>query len=124
MSDKLKVLIVEDNIVNLVLLKKVLFNEFDLRTTADGNSALELVNENHYDVILMDIDLGKNELNGVEILKLIRKDAKNDDVKIFAVTGLANPEDEQDLLDAGFDMYIPKPVKSAELIAAIKATKS
>ncbi len=123
MPNKLKVLIVEDNIVNLVLLKKVLFSEFDLRTTADGNSALKLVNENHYDVILMDIDLGKNELNGVEILHLIRKDAKNDDIKIFAVTSIAKPEEEQELLDAGFDLYIPKPVKSAELIAAIKACK-
>lgn len=124
MSNKLKVLIVEDNIVNLVLLKKVLFSEFDLRTTANGNSALKLVNETHYDVILMDIDLGKNELNGVEILKLIRKDAKNDDISVFAVTGIAKPEEEQELLDAGFDMYVPKPVKSAELIAAIKATKN
>ena len=113
-------LLVEDDPVTSFFMKKILSRHYDVLHASNSTEALSLVEENTPDVILMDINLGEESLDGVRILKEIRKDKKHDPIKILAVTSYAFDEDRERFLQEGFDAYIPKPVKQEQLFKEIE----
>jgi PAS domain S-box-containing protein len=83
----------------------------------DGQQALELARRNHYDLILMDVQMPN--LNGLDATRAIRTDSDNKDTPILAMTANAFDEDRQVCLDAGMDDHIAKPINPDVLYETI-----
>ena len=116
-TNQASILIVEDNDINRIVVEALLRKYFKIESVINGIDALKAVEEKYFDIILMDIHLGDGELDGIEVMKIIRKNSKYNFIKIFAVT--AYFDDKQWFLDQGFDdMYI-KPVIKEEMLEAI-----
>lgn len=119
-KDTVKILLVEDykhsQIIVTRLLKK---NNFDsIVVVENGLQAFEQVQQQHYDLILMDMQMPV--MNGFEATQKIRllEDYKN--TPIVALTAFAMKGDREKCLDAGATDYIPKPIDSQEFIEKVK----
>jgi len=115
---KLKILIVEDDEISGMLLKLMVkdFGKTVLRAR-NGIEAVDLCNNNpDVDLILMDIQMP--ELNGDEATRLIRQ--FNKEVIIIAQTGLVLPADKENVIEAGCNDYLSKPVDKKKLLAFIQ----
>lgn len=113
------ILAVDDDNDNLVLLQYVL-ELFDCATIceADSRVALSYAKSHQPDLILLDIVLPN--MNGIEFVQHIRRDAHTANIPVIAVTALARAEDREQLLAAGFNGYISKPYMLDELEAVIR----
>lgn len=107
-----KILIVEDNARNRRLLK-VLLRSHGYRAieARNGVEALEAVESDRPDLILMDIQLPG--INGLELVKKIKDEFG--DIPIIAVTAYAMKGDRERILSAGCDGYVSKPIDTREL---------
>ena len=109
-----KVLLVEDNMVNMKLLQATLEPRgYTLVTATDGEEALEKACQENPDLIIMDIQLPK--LSGTDAVKQLRQMPDFKHIPIIALTAYAMKGDEERLIEAGFDVYLPKPVNTREL---------
>jgi CheY-like chemotaxis protein len=108
-------LIVDDDDISRTYIKTILKKDYNLDITINGKEALEKVNCNQYDAILLDINLGKGE-SGVHVLKEIRKIHCNDNIPIIAITAYAMIGDKEKYINEGFTNYISKPFYKNELI--------
>lgn len=115
---KLRLLIVEDNLSNRKVISTYLEGagiSFEIVDT--GEDALELVDKNSYDIILMDI--GLPGISGTETMKRIRK--KNlENLIILAVSAYNMAGDEDKFISEGFDGYVPKPISFRILTSVMK----
>ncbi|HEX2865848.1 MAG TPA: PAS domain S-box protein [Ignavibacteriales bacterium] len=109
-----EILFVEDNTLNAMAARIYLREFFRMDHAKDGVSALDMVMAKNYSLILMDINLGAG-LNGIEVMKEVRKNENYQRVPIIAVTGYAASEDVQFLLGEGFDDCLLKPFDEAEI---------
>ena len=85
---------------------------------ADGTSALEWLKTNVPLTVIVDILLP--DMNGTEILLLIKQNPISINVPVIASTGFASPGDKEKYLALGFDAFIPKPVNTATFVDEIK----
>lgn len=117
-SGKVKktLLIAEDDASNYKLYS-VILKEYNLIHAWDGLEAVELYEKHHPDIILMDLKMPN--LDGYEATLRIRE--LSPDVPIIAVTAFAFAEDEQRVMDAGFNYYVSKPIKASEIKRIIDA---
>lgn len=119
---KVRVLLAEDNEVNLFLTQSLMENwGFHVDTAVNGQEAVNLATEHRYDVILMDIQMP--ELNGIDATRLIRNlaDHRKAGVPIIALTANAFPEDYKHYLSNGMSDYLSKPYKENALFRKIAA---
>ncbi len=119
-KDAVKILLVEDykhsQIIVTRLLKK---NGFEsIVVVENGQEALDAVMEQHYDLILMDMQMPV--MNGFEATRKIRELVDYKDIPIIALTAFAMKGDREKCLDAGATDYIPKPIDSQEFIQKVK----
>jgi CheY-like chemotaxis protein len=122
MSSRRKVLIVDDNQDAAETLAEVLAElGFLTRTAFDGPSALELVGAFRPDVML--IDVGLPVMDGYELVRRLRADARLASVRLIAVTGYGQESDRRRAFEAGFDEHLVKPVDLARLESVILAAK-
>jgi two-component system, cell cycle response regulator DivK len=118
MSDKKKILIVEDNEKNLKLFKIVLRKiEADLITAKDGLDALDKIKSEKPDLLIMDIQIP--EISGMDVLKQIKLIPELANIPAIAVTAYASENDKELILNAGFDDYISKPIEIKTFVAKI-----
>lgn len=104
-----RILVVEDNVANLELMSYLLRAEGHVPTTAgDGMAGLQVALRDEFDLILSDILMPR--LDGYELVRRLRSDAKLSKTKIVAVTALAMVGDRERILGAGFDGYLAKPI--------------
>jgi len=82
-------------------------------TAHDGPEAIEVANEFHPDVALLDIGLPK--LNGYEVARWFREQPWGRNVLLVGVSGWGRDDDRQRAKDAGFDAYLVKPINHDEL---------
>ncbi|WNJ20625.1 response regulator [Pontibacter sp. G13] len=115
------ILIVEDNPINALVLQKMLNAQFDTRWAKNDHEAFAEVNKHPISLILMDINLGGESMDGEEIMQELRKDPTYLQLPIFAVTSYAGPGYERKFLEAGFDRYFSKPVNRQALMESIKS---
>ena len=110
----IRILVVEDNMKNLKLLRDVLqhfgYRVFEAMTGEDG---VQIAREITPDLILMDLQLPG--IDGAEALRRIRAEAATRLVPVVAVTAFAMPGDRQHCLDAGFTGYVEKPISVRSL---------
>ena len=119
-KDTVKILLVEDykhsQIIVTRLLKK---NDFEsVVVVENGQEALDAVKQQHYHLILMDMQMPV--MNGFEATKKIRELKEYKDTPIVALTAFAMKGDREKCLDAGATDYIPKPIDSQEFIQKVK----
>jgi CheY-like chemotaxis protein len=114
------ILIVEDNPINALILRKTFEKQYNCFHVVNDNDAFAILEEKNFNVILMDINLGGNSLDGTEIMKRLKAQDRFKDLKIFAVTSYAMPEDRKRFLSYGFDDYFPKPVVRAKIMKAVE----
>lgn len=112
----LRILLAEDEPVNQKVLLKILKEQGHSVMTADnGEIVLRLLDENEYDLILMDIQMPN--MNGVEAAQRIRRmDSPKRDIPIVAVTAYALQGDKEKFMNLGFDEYITKPIQMDILV--------
>lgn len=115
-----KIAVVEDKADNRLLLEALLEDTYALTQYEDGKRALEGLQRNRPDLILLDISLPG--MDGTEVLERIRADDGLRDVPVIALTAHAMAGDRERFIDAGFDDYISKPITDEErLFAAIES---
>lgn len=114
MLAKRKILIVDDNAGNRLLLKFNLDGYFDIDFASNGYSALNKFKENHYDLILMDLNMP--ELDGFETTRRIRQLEKETRTPIFAITSNLFKEQKVLCIEAGMDDFIEKPIHAKALV--------
>jgi CheY-like chemotaxis protein len=110
-----KVLLVEDNPLNMELIIEILRSQgFTVDTADDGEKAIIMAEKSKYDLILMDIALPG--IDGVETTKKIRSKPQFKNVPFIALTAFAMAGDKERLLNAGFNDYISKPLDVHEFV--------
>ena len=120
MPDKKRVLIAEDSSVIQNLTKKVLqFQNYDIESVKDGQKVIDKLENESFDVILMDINMPK--MDGMECSKQIRQmsDPQKAQTPIIAISGNANNYSEEDFKSAGINEYIPKPIDFDVLVETV-----
>ena len=111
------ILLVEDNKFNQLLIESILSDKnVKISCASNGQEALEILNSQKFDMILMDIQMPV--MNGIETTQKIRKEMKLD-VPIIALTANALKEDKEKYINAGMDSYISKPFDQQELLRVI-----
>lgn len=115
---KPRILVVEDNESNRLVIRLSLKKLFEVDEAEDGITGISQAELNRYDLILMDINLGPG-IDGVETFHRIRKLPGYENIPVIAITAYAMPGDKQKFLDFGFTKYMEKPVMKEELISSI-----
>src|ERR1035437_3144333 len=117
LKDKIKILVVEDNLLNQNLAGFMLKDwGFKYTICSNGKNALDNLKSNTYDLILMDIQMP--ELNGHETAEHIRRKLKLE-LPIIAMTAHAMPGEKEKCLRVGMTDYISKPINEIELFNMI-----
>jgi len=122
---KLKILLAEDNQLNVMLIKNLFSeNNLKLQTAENGKECIELLKTNTglteytkvFDIILMDMQMPV--MNGYEAVSFIRNELKNN-IPIIAMTANAMAGEREKCLNLGMDDYISKPIDATELFDKI-----
>ncbi|MFP4344912.1 MAG: response regulator [Anaerolineales bacterium] len=104
-----KILYIEDNPDNRMLVRRILMVEdYVVLEAQDGATGIEIALQEHPDLILMDMNLP--EVDGYELTRRLRDLSELDDVPIIAMTANVMHGDREKSLMAGCDGYIPKPI--------------
>lgn len=110
-----RVLVVEDNLINMELVLEILDGlGFKATGAESGAEAIKNIENNVYDLILMDIELPG--MDGVAITKIIKSKPQYKSVPVVALTAYAMKGDREKFLNAGFDDYISKPLDVPEFM--------
>lgn len=118
--EKPTVLIVDDELRNIKLLKAMLsLEEYDLQEAGNGEEALGMVACRNPDLILLDVMMPG--LDGFEVCRRIKQDEKTRAIPIVMVTALREREHRLRALEAGADDFISKPVDQTELFLRVKS---
>jgi two-component system cell cycle response regulator DivK len=114
-----KVLIVEDNDLNMKLFNDLLVaHGYGTLQTKDGVEALTLARQHRPDLILMDIQLP--EVSGLQVTQWIKEDDDLRTIPIVAVTAFAMKGDEEKIREGGCEAYIAKPISIASFLQTVE----
>lgn len=114
-----KVLIVEDNELNMKLFNDLLeAHGFETVQTRNGNDVVKMAMEHMPDLILMDIQLP--EISGLDITRLLKRDDMLRHIPVIAVTAFAMKGDEEKIREGGCEGYISKPIDVMSFVATVR----
>ena len=119
MEEKMKLLILDDDEISRFYISYVYKNTALVDTAEDAESAIIKATHIVYDIIILDIGL-RGELNGVDVLKEIRKLPEYDKIPLIAFTAFAMAGDREKFLSDGFDDYISKPIIKEDLFDMVE----
>lgn len=110
----LRILVAEDNLINQKIAKKILSKlGYDPQVANNGKEAIEMISHDHYDLILMDVQMP--EMDGLEATRMIRTCIDIQPI-IIAVTANVMQGDRNDCIQSGMDDYMSKPIDLKELV--------
>jgi PAS domain S-box-containing protein len=115
-SPSLRILIVDDNYVNVILARELINNILDqaeIHTAANGKSAVDKFQEVQPDLVLMDVQMPI--LNGYQATQAIRESERNGRTPIIALTAGTIKGERERCLQAGMDDYLSKPITASQL---------
>jgi CheY-like chemotaxis protein len=116
--NKALIMIVDDNPVNLKLVRVLLTKQgYQVCTAMDAEEALLTLESVHPHLILMDVQLPG--IDGLTLTRQLKADPRTQDILIIALTAYAMKGDEQKARDAGCDGFIPKPIDTHSFIQTI-----
>ncbi|OYX55832.1 MAG: two-component system response regulator [Brevundimonas subvibrioides] len=114
-----KVLIVEDNELNMKLFHDLLDSQgYEILQTREGMQAMAMARQHMPDLILMDIQLP--EISGLEVTKWLKDDEELAHIPIIAVTAFAMKGDEERIRQGGCEAYISKPISVMHFLETVK----
>jgi len=112
------ILIIEDNQLNLKLVKTLLqFEKHQVLEAGDAENGLEIAKEQLPDLILMDIQLPG--MSGLEATRIIKEDPELMNIPVVALTSFAMQGDEEKAMSAGCAGYITKPIDTREFAKSL-----
>ena len=118
MSSREKILIVDDNPINIRILTEILEEDYDTKGAQSGEEAIEMAPQYAPDMVLLDIMMpGKN---GYEVCRELRRNTALSQTKIIMISAKAMVADRLEGYEAGADDYITKPFDEDELLAKIR----
>jgi len=113
------ILIVEDNEKNMKLVRDVLqvkgYSTVEAGTAEEG---IKFTAEHKFDLILMDIQLPG--MNGIDALGVLRADPATAAIPVIAVTASVMQQDKKQIMEAGFDAYVGKPINLKEFLETVQ----
>ena len=121
MSSDYRILIVDDDAMNIDILMDSLEEDYDVKAAESGEEALEILPQYKPDVILLDIMM--SGIDGYEVCKRIRADDAYKSVKIILISGRAMEDERQKGFDVGADDYITKPFDVEDIAEKISILK-
>ncbi|MFW6120116.1 MAG: response regulator, partial [Petrotogales bacterium] len=114
----IRVLVVEDNEPNQLLIKKILERAgLHVDVSFNGKEAVQMILDNEYDLVIMDMQMPV--VDGYEATRKIRK--MGNDIPIIALTAHTMQGDEKKSLEAGCNAYLGKPIKQKELLDIVRS---
>jgi PAS domain S-box-containing protein len=116
----LRVLVAEDNDLNIVLMRQLLATRgHDARFATTGLEAIAEAAEHAFDVLLLDVHLP--EVDGFQVIEAIRRreHTTGERLQVIAMTARSRKEDREACLAAGMDGFLPKPIHAVDLWAAL-----
>ena len=114
-----KVLIVEDNELNMKLFHDLLeAHGIGTMQTRNGLEVMDMARANRPDLILMDIQLP--EVSGLDVTKWLKADAELKDIPVIAVTAFAMKGDEEKIREGGCEDYISKPIAVTQFLDVVQ----
>lgn len=118
-AQKPRILCVDDEPQNLKLLEALLVPRgYDVSKAANGKEALETINEEEIDIILLDVMMPG--MNGYEVCRKLKDDERHRNVPVIMITALKSKEDRIKGIEAGAEDFISKPFDKGEVLARIK----
>jgi two-component system cell cycle response regulator DivK len=109
------VLYIEDNFHNRRIVRKILQSRgYTVIEAEDGQSGLDMIQELKPPLVLLDI--GLPGMDGLEVVRQIRRDAQLRETPVIAITASAMRGDRERFLSAGCSDYISKPIQAMELL--------
>ncbi len=119
MSDKKRILAVDDESDVLLIIKTALMSEgYAVSTASNGPDALALAQENRPDLVVLDMMMP--EMSGFEVLDALRASPSTHTVPVIMITGVSDKAKIRQAIDSGIDYYIVKPFEFHDLISKVK----
>ena len=114
-----KILVVEDNEQNRVLMRQIFTHQgYEVLEANDGLTGLEMARVHMPDLVLLDIQMPV--MNGYMVIRELRNTPELKKVKVIAVTSFAMKGDREKALEAGFDEYVTKPIDTRKFPELVK----
>lgn len=117
MNDKLNILVVDDEPINIHVVAGLLENDYHVKVATNGVMALSIVEKAKPDIILLDVNMP--DMDGFEVAKAVYKDESNKDIPIIFFSA----DSSTDYIATGFDLgafdYVIKPVEPKSLLPKI-----
>ncbi len=118
MDNRKTILVVDDTETNIDILLEILDDGYDILVALDGKSALEIINEEKIDLILLDIMMP--DMDGYEVCTILKSQEDTVDIPIIFITAKIDEDSIEKAYECGGIDYITKPFKPRELTARIK----
>lgn len=117
--DRPKVLLVDDKVRNLVLIKNILSPlNLDIYIAQSGEEAIQRVTQTNFDMVLLDIVMP--DIDGYEVCRRIKSISRDQDLSILFMSALRTHEDKTKGFESGADDYLVKPLYEKEVLARVK----
>lgn len=114
-----KVLIVDDEEVNIRVIEAYLNKEYDITTAQNGREAMEKIDLDKPDIVLLDLMMPI--MNGYEVCKSIKENDATRFIPVVMITALSGSEAKIKAIEIGADDYLTKPINGIELITRVKS---
>lgn len=115
-----RILLVEDSEVNREVMEFFLEDVYLVDYTRTTNDTIEKVLTNKYDAILMDINLGENDMDGLQLTREIRKQPGYELVPVIAVTAYPTPSVKKEAYKSGICCVLAKPVFRGQVLKVLQ----
>ena len=116
-EDAYTILVVEDNVALLMLMKQLLSRKYKVETARHGREAVELIEKTELDLIISDVMMPV--MDGYELVKYVKNSVGYRHLPIIMLTAKTQETDKMDALTVGADEYMTKPFKMKELLLRI-----
>jgi len=114
-----KILVVDDDDLVLIAIQELLTPlGFSVTALASGQEALETVSRDRFDLVILDVSMP--EMTGFEVCQRVRQMECYKETPVLMLTARSGEEDKQRGMEAGANLYLPKPISPKRLIALVE----
>ena len=119
MTSKPRLLMIDDDDLTLRIFTIILSRIFDITGCKMGDEFLDILSKNVFDIFLIDLSL-KGEIDGIQLIKELRKSEKYKNHPIVVVTAHAFKKDEETAMSAGASKFLRKPIENERLLQELR----
>jgi CheY-like chemotaxis protein len=114
-----KILVVDDDDLVLIAIQELLTPlGFSVTAVPGGQEALEAVSSDRFDLLILDVSMP--EITGFEVCQRVRQMESYTETPVLMLTARSGEEDKQRGMEAGANLYLPKPISPKRLIALVE----